>query len=198
MPHRPSVRGITLIESLVAILVMALGVFSVLGIQLRTLSDAQAGIRRSQAIRLIEDLSERIKSNPAAADYLDIYATDSPPKPGDDCTAPCTAASLAVLDSYQWHQQVQFTLGSGRAAVFRSNADAQSHHPLQLGVMIAWKETGRQSNDSATTEALNAFLQISAADASQKTCPEQYVCHLQYISISARCRLSNQAGESCE
>ena len=51
MPSRQSIRGITLLESLVAILVIALGIFSVLGIQLRTLSDAQAGIRRSQALR---------------------------------------------------------------------------------------------------------------------------------------------------
>ena len=39
MPSRQSIRGITLLESLVAILVIALGIFSVLGIQLRTLSD---------------------------------------------------------------------------------------------------------------------------------------------------------------
>ncbi|MBF5005273.1 type IV pilus modification protein PilV [Diaphorobacter caeni] len=198
MLHRPFVRGITLIESLIAILVMALGVFSVLGIQLRTLSDAQAGIRRSQAIRLIADLSERIKSNPAAIEYLDIYTEDSPPQPTDDCSASCTAASLARLDSYQWHQQVHFTLGSGRAAIFRSNADGDSQNPLQLGVMIAWKETERLGQDSQTTEALNAFLQISAADASGQICPEQYVCHLQYISIPGGCRSSDKAGESCE
>ena len=60
-------RGITLIESLVAIVVMALGILGILGIQMRTLSDTQNGVRRAQAIRLIENLSERKKVNPNSA-----------------------------------------------------------------------------------------------------------------------------------
>ena len=52
-------RGISLIESLVAIVVMALGILGILGVQMRTLADTQSGVRRAQAIRLIEDLSER-------------------------------------------------------------------------------------------------------------------------------------------
>ena len=59
-------RGFSLIESLVAVVVMALGILGILGVQMRTLADTQTGVRRAQAIRLIEDLSERIKLNPNA------------------------------------------------------------------------------------------------------------------------------------
>ena len=197
MPSRQSVRGITLLESLVAILVVALGVFSVLGIQLRTLSDAQAGIRRSQAIRLIEDLSERINANPAASEYLEIYTADSPEEAANDCTTPCTSEELARLDIHQWHQQMQHAFGSGRAIVFQSTADADSTNPMQLGVLVAWKENQREGSNAAETEALNTFLKISATDSSNRNCPEQYVCHLQYISIPRHCSLSGEEGESC-
>ena len=54
-PHSPWQRGISLIESLVAIVVMALGILGILGVQMRTLADTQTGVRRAHAIRLIED-----------------------------------------------------------------------------------------------------------------------------------------------
>ena len=43
-------RGITLLESLVAIVVMALGILGILGVQMRTLSDTQTGVRRAQEL----------------------------------------------------------------------------------------------------------------------------------------------------
>ena len=55
-------KGITLLESLVAIVVMALGLLGVVGIQMRTLADTQTGVRRAQAVKLIEDLSERVRA----------------------------------------------------------------------------------------------------------------------------------------
>ena len=68
-------RGISLIESLVAIVVMALGILGILGVQMRTLTDTQAGVRRAQAIRLIEDLGERLQNNPDALGNLSTYTT---------------------------------------------------------------------------------------------------------------------------
>ena len=68
-------RGITLIESLIAILIMALGILGVLGVQMRTLSDTQTSVRRAQAIRVIEDLSERIKVNPNGLANINTYLT---------------------------------------------------------------------------------------------------------------------------
>ena len=38
---KPSQRGITLIESLVALVVAALGILGIIGIQMRTLADSQ-------------------------------------------------------------------------------------------------------------------------------------------------------------
>ncbi|RYH24567.1 MAG: type IV pilus modification protein PilV, partial [Alcaligenaceae bacterium] len=66
-------RGISLIESLVAIVIAAVGILGVLGVQMRTLSDTQTTVRRAQAIRLIEDLSERLKVHPNALGSLNNY-----------------------------------------------------------------------------------------------------------------------------
>ncbi|MPM51533.1 hypothetical protein SDC9_98282 [bioreactor metagenome] len=119
-----SARGITLLESLIAILVVALGIFSVVGIQFRLLSDAQGGIRRSQAIRLIEDLSERIQANPQSGQHLDLYMADFPASSIRDCNTPCSSEELSAFDIAEWHEMVQSTLGNGRALVFPGPADS--------------------------------------------------------------------------
>ena len=54
MSHTPKhQRGIALIEALIAILIIALGILGVMGVQMRTLSDTQTGVRPAQAIPLI-------------------------------------------------------------------------------------------------------------------------------------------------
>ena len=68
-------RGITLLESMIAIVVAALGILGILGVQMRTLTDTQTSMRRAQAIRLIEDLSERMKVNPNALSGINTYVS---------------------------------------------------------------------------------------------------------------------------
>ena len=60
LPKNKHQRGIALIESLVAIVITALGILGILGVQMRTLADTSTTVRRAQAIRLIEDLGERM------------------------------------------------------------------------------------------------------------------------------------------
>jgi len=69
-------RGISLIESLIALVVAALGILGVVGVQMRTLTDTSSTVRRAQAIRLIEDLGERMKANPNALAVIDNYLSD--------------------------------------------------------------------------------------------------------------------------
>lgn len=93
--HRTRARrqqGLTLLESLVAIVVLALGVLGMLGVQMRTLAETQTGVRRAQAVRLIEDLSERIKSNPRGwTSWKTTSPTGTPPLPPQP-TAPAQPA----------------------------------------------------------------------------------------------------------
>ena len=74
--ERRNQRGLTMIESLVAIVVAALGILGILGTQMRTLTDTQTTVRRAQAIRLIEDLGERMKVNPSVLRDADAYVAD--------------------------------------------------------------------------------------------------------------------------
>ena len=195
-------RGLTLIESLVAIVVTALGILGILGVQMRTLTDTQTTVRRAQAIRLIEDLSERLKVNPNAltisGDYEIAWNTTAPT--GKNCkTALCNPTELAAYDLEQWKLAVQRALPLGDANVFFAPGESGTTNRRQLGVMISWRENERDSsagfkNDIDATKVKEADGSLSAGAGTTVTCPSDRTCHLQYIPVSARCAPSPGAG----
>ncbi len=180
-------RGITLIESLVAIVVMALGILGILGVQMRTLTDTQAGVRRAQAIRLIEDLGERLQNNPDALGNLSAYTTT--PTSSDDCAnAACAPDKLATYDIKQWRTSVNDALPGSQVIVFIPQGG-----PRQLGVLIGWSETRYNQNGKSFTTAekaaLTAPLTVSGTNSAGTAvnCPADLICHLQYIQPTQRC-----------
>lgn len=185
--------GITLLESLVAILVMAIGLLGIVGLQTRTLTDTQTGVRRAQAIRFVEDLSERTHSHPNALDNAASYTisfgaalgtiTDCALTSGFPATS-CTPAQLAAYDRNRWVSQVRAHMPLGDAAVFAAPGDTR-----QLGVMISWRENerAREGDTTANTDAYKAIFAMPSTGAAGVTCPAGRICHLQYISLNQRC-----------
>lgn len=180
-------RGFSLIEALISIVVMTLGILGILGVQMHTLADTQTGVRRAQAIRLIEDLAERLQSNPDAINNLSIYTTT--PTGGTDCAATaCDPAGLATYDIQRWRTNVNNTLPLAYAKVFVPQGGAR-----QLGVIIGWRESQYNSNDKALSPdditSLNQPFSITGTDSGGNalSCPANIICHLQYIQPTQRC-----------
>ena len=190
-------RGITLIESLVALVVTALGILGILGVQMRTLTDTSTTVRRAQAIRLIEDFSERLKASPNSLVEINNYASgfaDIPIKP--DCSTGCTNAQLVAYEVANWKNSVKDTLPLGQASIFKPTAEdeATAGQRRQLGIMIAWRENERD-NDPSYKNAIDATkaynnagdLVTAGRDEPTNICPTGATCHLQYIPVAARC-----------
>ena len=192
-PHHQ--HGITLIESLVAIVIAALGILGILGVQMRTLTDTQTTVRRAQAIRLIEDLSERLKVNPNAVATMASYLSDfssAPSAPSGNCASGCSRSDQAQYDLFIWKQNVQ-SLPMGKASIFIPVAETtlQPEERRQLGVMIAWRENERvdkvSDDDDANIGSYRGAINASIGGGSAATCPTKHTCHLQFIPLSARC-----------
>lgn len=184
-------RGIAMIESLVAIVVMALGILGILGVQMRTLTDTQTSVRRTQAIRLIEDMSERMKVNPNALNNLASYvsAFSDTPTPGS-CISGCTAAQQASYDLAIWKQTVASSLPLGQASIFLAPGETQDSNRRQLGVIISWRENeraGTKTDDIDATKFRAADGSFTAGTDTTNACPTDRTCHLQYLPVSARC-----------
>ena len=188
-------RGFTMIEALVAMFVTAVGVLAVVGTQIRTLADTQTSVRRSQAVRLIEDFSERLRANPNAlvnlVDYQSSFDADDDAAPKADCTASsCKRAELASYNLWAWKQTIKSSLGPGaQASIFLAPGEAGTFAEgdrRQLGVIIAWPQNERAGADDDFKSAIDAVTNAGGAAAASK-CPENFTCQLQYIPVPARC-----------
>lgn len=190
--------GISLIESLVAIVVTALGILGILGVQMRTLSDTSTTVRRAQAIRLIEDLGERMKTSPNALGNLSTYVSAFSDVPAvGSCASGCNPADLATHDLAVWKRAIRNTLPLGRASIFVPPAESAvvAGQGRQLGVMIAWRENERDTDatfkndlDATKTRAADGTLNIGGGtDQLTNACPTDFTCHLQYIPVVGRC-----------
>jgi type IV pilus assembly protein PilV len=184
---------------MIAIVLVALGVLGILGVQLRTLADTQTTVRRAQAIRLIEDLSERIKSNPSAlaAGVLERYEVDWGAVPGvvPSCAAApgCGPADMARADIAQWKATVAATMPLGDAAVFAVAAGGANNVRTQLAVMISWRENERRRGNE-TAEEIAAYKMpftvppvATGAGTASVACKADTICHLQYLQPTQRC-----------
>lgn len=110
--HRRAARGFTLVEVLVAILLLSVGLLGVAGLQISGLRYQQGAYMRGQATSLLYDMADRMRINPqgvGASSYnaITINTTTSgwqSSLPADpDCAANnCTPANQAALDTRQW------------------------------------------------------------------------------------------------
>jgi len=169
-------RGISLLESLVSMLLLAVAVLGMLGAQLRTLAETQTGVRHAQAVRLIEDLAERIKTHPEGFMHASDFTSGWEPVPAaQDCRArPCMAAELARWELAEWKRSVAATLPLGRARVFDAGSGAGRH----LGVVVGWHSNAQARGHDAAAAAAAPAIDASGAGID---CPEGLTCHFVHV-----------------
>ena len=178
-------RGITLIESLVAIVVAALGILGIVGVQMRTLADTSTSLRRAQAIRLIEDLGERMRTNPSALANLNTYVANFAASPSvGNCASGCDLTQLAAYDLAVWKKAVGDTLPAGKVSIFVPPAESAlaAGQGRQLGVMVAWRENEHDTSnaykdDIDATKVRDAIGNLSAGGGTNQAsdaCPADH------------------------
>ena len=68
--HRPGLklqRGVSLLEVLIAVLVLSLGLLGVAGLQTANIRNTQSAHQRTMAVLLASSMAERIRANATAA-----------------------------------------------------------------------------------------------------------------------------------
>jgi type IV pilus assembly protein PilV len=99
--------GFTLIEVLVAMLVLAFGLLGLAGVQVISLKNNLSSYNRSQATLLANDLVDRIRSNVYdKATYTSIVPSNAHAKENCLKTNGCTGVEMAENDLYEWNCSV--------------------------------------------------------------------------------------------
>ena len=94
MHYSPSQRGFSLIEVLVAVLIVAIGLVGVAGMQFVGLKGNQQSFSKNQAAHHAQSLLERMRSNPdGVADGSYVYDSDT----ADCATAPAASCGLSSV-----------------------------------------------------------------------------------------------------
>ncbi|MBF5003345.1 type IV pilus modification protein PilV [Diaphorobacter caeni] len=185
IPRRRSAlaRGVTLVEMMVAILVLAIGLLGVAGLQAATSKYKINTWARAATATLLSDLSERIRVNPLAAGpgFTDPLLENQPSTESkfvisgtwasqqeddlaitQDCSsATCTDAERAQYDLKKWRQNVRATLPQGAALI-----DGDKAEGISLTLMWFDKE---QAKAEAETDPLKRTLEKAPVCSSNTT-----------------------------
>ena len=125
--HRAS--GFSLLEVLVALVVLSIGLIGVAAVQVSSLKFTQTSQQRSMASNQIAAMTERMRSNLAgvrAGSYAFNFAYGAIPGAipaavsaavPHPCTGVCTPAQLAQQDLRDWLVELNRALPNGRAAI---------------------------------------------------------------------------------
>lgn len=122
--------GFTLIEVLVTMLIMAIGLLGLAGIQVTGMRNNLSAYNRSQATQLAYDMADRMRANVANAGTFgaSVYTTIDPISDAvaqASCIAvagACTAAQMAQQDLFEWNQNLAaLPGGEGTIIVAPSN-----------------------------------------------------------------------------
>ncbi|MBB3122313.1 type IV pilus modification protein PilV [Pseudoduganella violacea] len=127
--------GFSLLEVLVAMLLLAMGVIGASAMQLHALRTRHESATLSAAMRMAADMADRIRANAASAHlYLELdyeSAREGEPQlPARQCrAAACTSGEMARFDAYQFQQLVHDSLPGGRARICRDAATWAAGRP---------------------------------------------------------------------
>lgn len=133
-------RGFTLVEALVALVVLSVGLLGIAGLHLEGLRAGRAALYRTSAVTLAADMADRIRANRTAGA---AYAGEGPGADGgcvngaDDCTP----GQLAADDWFRWRADVEGRLPPGAGALIEvapAGPDATAYT-----ITLRWPEIGQ-------------------------------------------------------
>ena len=116
-------KGFTLLEILVALLVLSIGLLGLAGLQTFSLRNNHSALLRSQAVVLAYDALDRMRANrdQAMLGAGSVY-NSAPPSSAPNCSSNCSSADLAKYDLVTWTEEVaRLPAGQGQISIDANN-----------------------------------------------------------------------------
>ncbi len=153
--------GASLLEVLVAVLIVAIGLLGLAGLQTAGFNNTHISYLRSIASIHTENMAELMRANTAAvssniytagadATSIDYDAIDLEAALSPDCRTSftgdgvCQPAEQALADAYYWKRNIARTLPGGAGEVICNDSDATDSDPCTDGspmtISVSWQE----------------------------------------------------------
>ncbi|HSD69912.1 MAG: type IV pilus modification protein PilV [Woeseiaceae bacterium] len=136
-------QGFTLIEVLIALIIMSVGMLGIAGLYVHSMQAGRTSMFRHHAVTLAGDVADRIRANPRAGAVYALAGADN------NCVAAgidCTPAEMAANDVFLWDQQALDTLPNGDVVVVFNNGVV----PPTYQITVSWTEPGEVMNYTVT------------------------------------------------
>lgn len=132
-----TLQGFTLVEVLIALIIMSVGMLGIAGLYVHSMNAGRTSIFRHQAVTLAGDIADRIRANPGALVNYQAGALAA------DCsTNDCDSVAMAQNDIAVWEQQARDTLNPN-ATVNILYTDVADPLPDTYRITITWPEAGQ-------------------------------------------------------
>jgi type IV pilus assembly protein PilV len=141
--HSRRVSGFTLIEVLIAMVILSVGMLGIAGLYVTSMQAGRTSILRHNAVTLAGDIADRIRANPRAGP---AYALAGANNNCVDGGVDCTLGQMAAHDIFLWDQQAANTMPNGTVNIVFNNGVA----PPTYQITVAWTEPGEILNYSIT------------------------------------------------
>jgi len=145
--NQKRVSGFTLVEVLIALIIMSVGMLGIAGLYVHSLQAGSTSLFRHHAVTLAGDIADRIRANPRAGP---AYALAGANNNCVDGGVDCTRGEMAANDIFLWDQQAAATLPNGAIAVVFNNGVA----PPTYQITITWTQPGEVLTYSITIPVL--------------------------------------------
>lgn len=149
--RQTTMRGFTLIEVLVTLVVLAIGLLGLAGLQTTSLKHNNNAYQRTQATFLAYDILDRMRANPMGVENGNYDSIDTG---GGSLTDPgcidtsCDPVTLATSDVFEWADRLTTVLPSGRGVIVGNGANT----PFTVTVMWDDMRTGATGTNCDPTD----------------------------------------------
>ncbi|MHB1273186.1 MAG: type IV pilus modification protein PilV [Rhodanobacter sp.] len=159
--------GFTLIEVLIAVLILSVGLLGIAGTLLSAMRSSTSNYLKQQAVQHAYDIVDRMHSNlkvaedPSSGNPYIAALTAPAATIATDCTATsCTAAQMAAYDVWQWQTALKNNLPGGLGSIAVA-AIGPLNNTAQITVTVQWSDEPAQATFNETA-APNTYTVVTA------------------------------------
>ena len=144
---RAHVKGFTLIEVMVSVVILSMGLLGVAKLVLFSAHSNDSAYLRSQATDLAYAILDDMRGNRAIAmaQGYDVPINTAPAAPGSCVRTGCTPGALATYDVNTWLSRLALALPSGTGSVTTTTTVAPAPVGTTAAITVQWDDSSAQT-----------------------------------------------------